>query len=270
MAGRTFSLGKPLEVAEILFQKLKLPFVGQEKYMEQKYREQEGSTSERGIFNFSFLNIFPFFFLFSLVLNKLKYLHPLPDIILQHRKLSLLLQRYLDILNKYAFFDTRFQMKRIFSTISQTTVPTGRLAFDNPNLQAIAHPVSFDPVKDELNPNPKPVIISVRGAFIATEDCLLVSFDYSQLEIRITAHLSNDFLLKQTLQSGGDVFCQLASQWLEKPLQGITERERQQAKHIIYGVVNGMGLTSVAEILQVSKPEAETLISSFKGKYQGH
>lgn len=186
---------------------------------------------------------------------------------MQYRKLAMLLQRYLDILNKYAFFDSRFGMKRIFPTISQTTVPSGRLAFDNPNLQAITHPVMFSPVEEDDNSQPKLMTISVRDAFQAMEGCVLLSLDYSQLEVRIMTHFSNDPLLHQILKDGGDLFRQLASQWFEKPVATITEKERSLAKNICYGVINGMGLKSVSEILGVTKSEAEAFITSFKSRF---
>lgn len=123
----------------------------------------------------------------------------------QHRKLSHLMTHYVDLLGKYSFADPTSRTHRIFSTIQQTHVPTGRVAFTDPNLQAIAHAVSFQPLcsqpgaraalesscpssscpSSSYSLSDATLTVSVRNSFVASPGCVLMSADYSQLEVRV-------------------------------------------------------------------------------------
>ncbi len=231
------------------------------------------------------------------VLEKLAQFHPLPLLILEHRKLTHLLTHYIDILAKFAFYAEKHNMHRIFATILQTVVPTGRLAFTDPNLQAITHAVSFAPVeyckyieKSETSvpvvheeslqtpvskigifeKPPAKITVSVRDSFIPETGSIFFCADYSQLEVRIMAHISGDKDMIRLLNNKGDIFKQIASQWLDKPLEEISPEEREQAKHICYGILYGMGPNSLASELRVSVALASHFIETFKKRYPGY
>ena len=108
--------------------------------------------------------------------------------------------------------------------------------------------------------------MSLRRAFIPSKGCLLVSADYSQMELRILAHLSKDKNLVRLLQEGGDVLRSIAATWLKKPITGITADERQRSKQMCYGILYGMGAKALADQLEghhASEEEARALMSSF-------
>ena len=124
----------------------------------------------------------------------------------------------------FAHQDDKSTMKRIYPLIFQTSVPTGRLSFTDPNLQAVTHEVTFVPASSmpdyweaqNIPPEqlPKEITVSVRDAFVATPGYVLMSADYSQLELRLMAHFSKDSLLLEIFSKGGiDVFKQVAGQW---------------------------------------------------------
>lgn len=238
LAGCEFSLASPSEVAYVLYEKLKLPFTGRS-----NDNRQHCSTSAAHL---------------------LKMTHPLADVVLQHRKLDYLLTHYVNILSKYAFYDQETKMDRVHPVIMQTTVPTGRLSFTDPNLQAITHQVMFTPVDYTV-----PVTVSIRDSFVATEGFVLLSADYCQIEIRLMAHFSQDPILLRIFSQDVDVFQLIASEWLNKPPCDITKDEREKSKHIVYGILYGMGPFSLAERMQVDQDEAEQFISSFKSKFKG-
>jgi DNA polymerase theta len=156
------------------------------------------------------------------------------------------------------------EMSRIYSSIQTTVVPTGRIAFTDPNLQSITHSVSFESM-DNIN-----VTVSIRDSFIPCQGCVFMSVDYSQLEVRILAHLSKDKDLIQLLNADGDIFKLIAGQWLNKDVIDIGSMEREQAKHICYGILYGMGPRALSTELKVSKTVAIQFIDSFKARYQGY
>lgn len=170
----------------------------------------------------------------------------------------------MDSLGQFSHFDDRFHCNRIYPIFLQTIVPTGRLACIDPNLHCVVHPVSF--VMEEE----KEVTISIRDAFIASPQSLLLSADYSQLEVRLMANFSKDELLINILKKeNGDVFKLIASEWLEKAMDHITKAEREQAKQICYGILYGQGPKSLSAELKITQEQASQFIKSFKDKYLG-
>jgi len=128
-------------------------------------------------------------------------------------------------------------MHRIHADFLQTQTSTGRVVVQNPCLQTLPHPVTF-PVSETTS-----VTVNVRNAVVAASGCVLVSADYSQLEIRLMAHFSRDPSLQQILCNGGDVFRQIASKWLHKQEHEVTGDDRQTTKRLCYGILYGMGIS---------------------------
>ncbi len=138
------------------------------------------------------------------------------------------------------------------------------MSFNDPNLQTIVHPVSFIPITNnhqrDRNTNTAvaspiemlqeeqeqqsptlPITVSIRDSFVAQPGYILLSADYSQIELRLMAHFSKDKSLMDTFwKEGGDVFQQIAMQWLNKVrLEDVSKQERERAKHICYGILYG-------------------------------
>lgn len=242
VTGLKFDLASPDEISFVLFDHLQLPIVD---YEENEAKKRKHPTTSAD------------------VLEKLINLHPFPSILLEHRKLTHLLTHYMDILSKFAHFDLFQNMHRIYSTIQQTVVPTGRLAFTNPNLQAITHPVTFESVSKEK------LTVSIRDSFVPEEGYLLLSADYSQLEVRILAHFSEDQDLVKLLNNNGDIFCQIASECFAINPEKVSPQEREHAKHICYGILYGMGAKTLASEMRVSSSLASQYIQKFKTRYKG-
>ncbi|PRP75311.1 DNA polymerase theta-like [Planoprotostelium fungivorum] len=242
LAKREFSLTNTFEVSEVLFKDLKLPALSSTK------RSKNPSTSKK-------------------VLQQLGEYHPLPPIITEHRKLTNTKTKYLDSLFRYAFRDEKKGMDRIYTTVSQTTVPTGRLAFTDPNLQAIPHSFDFFPVEEEEKPSPERISMKVpiRDFFVAPAGFLLLSADYAQIELRFLAHFTGDTSLIESFKSG-DVFMKIAAQWLDKKEEQVTKEERDRTKHICYGIIYGMGPVALSEKIRGTKEEATHMIETFKRK----
>lgn len=216
--------------------------------------------------------------------------HPLPNIILEHRTLSHTINNYMDPLPAFSFQSKKLAMRRIYSTCHQTCVPTGRLAFDNPNLQSIRHAFEFVPLQSSPTngshtsstsqsppsstsiPSPigVPIEINIRDSFIAAPNMTLVSFDYCQLELRIMSHYAEDQgLLQQLRDPHVDMFLVIAGQWLVKPPLEVTAEERAQAKHICYGILYGMGVAALSRTLKVTRAEAKRFRVAFQERFSG-
>ena len=248
LIGKKFSLTAPIEISNILFNQLNLPCSKELVSKTRKNQAPRKSTSAQ-------------------VLQNIKHLHPLPNLILQHRKLTTLKIKYMNNLPKYASFNPWLKMDRIHSIQLHTHSPTGRLAVKNPNLQCIPHTTSFISHGNILSQEQQS--ISIRDAFEAADHCVLLSADYSQLEVRLMTHFSQDPLLLQIFKKGGDIFKNLASQWLNKPPDEITHEERNQGKRVCYGMLYGIGARALAESLEISNEKAQSLLDSFKKTYKG-
>lgn len=183
------------------------------------------------------------------VLEKLEGDHPLIATILQHRTLAKLKSTYVDALPALVRSDTG----RVHTDFNQTVTATGRLSSSNPNLQNI-------PIRTEFSRR-------IRQAFIPQAGWLLAAADYSQIELRILAHLSQEPTLVQGFQSGEDVHTLTARLLLDK--SEVTSEERRLAKTINYGVIYGMGAQRFARTAGVSLSEAKQFLERFNERYAG-
>jgi DNA polymerase-1 len=181
------------------------------------------------------------------VLNKLQGEHPLIDAILEHRTLAKLKSTYVDALP--ALVNPKTQ--RIHTDFNQTVTTTGRLSSSNPNLQNIPIRTSFSR--------------RIRAGFLPEMGWSLVSADYSQIELRILAHLSQEPELVKAYNQGDDVHTRTAQILLEK--NEISSEERRLAKIINYGVIYGMGAQKFSRETGVSVSEAKKFIDAFNNRY---
>lgn len=181
--------------------------------------------------------------------------------------MRLILDRYIDLYGKYAFFDKNTKMKRIHSTAQQTIVPTGRIAFTDPGLQSTMHMYSFFPQDIDEGTAKDPVTVSIRHCFVAKEGYVFLSADYCQFELRIIAHLAKDDQLVKLFNQNGDPFQNIASFWFDRPNSQITEEERQTTKHVCYGLLYGMGAKSLAVTMNIDQKNAVYYKELFKIKF---
>lgn len=185
------------------------------------------------------------------VLTALSERHELPALILRHRSLAKLKSTYVD-----ALFDLiNPETGRIHTSYNQTVTATGRLSSSNPNLQNI-------PIRTEAGRD-------VRRAFIPRKGCYFVSLDYSQVELRLMAHYSNDRILIESFQADEDVHARTAAEVFHADTVSITAELRRQAKVINFGIIYGMGAYSLARELGVSQKMAKTIIDQYFTRYSG-
>ncbi|NXK55137.1 DPOLQ polymerase, partial [Chauna torquata] len=114
-----------------------------------------------------------------------------------------------------------------------------------------------------------PFSVSMRHAFVPFPGGLILAADYSQLELRILAHLSHDCRLIQALNKGTDVFKSIAAEWKMIDPEAVGDSTRQQAKQICYGIIYGIGAKSLGEQMGIDENEAANYIESFKSRYSG-
>ncbi|MBD2576428.1 DNA polymerase I [Oscillatoria sp. FACHB-1406] len=180
-------------------------------------------------------------------LEKLQGDHPVIDRILEHRTLSKLKSTYVDALPALADPETH----RVHTDFNQTVTSTGRLSSSNPNLQNI-------PVRSEFSRQ-------IRKAFLPKSDWLLVSADYSQIELRILAHLSQEPVLLEAYQNSRDVHTVTAQLVFDK--EKVTADERRLGKTINFGVIYGMGAQRFAREAAVSSAEGKIFIDKYRARY---
>lgn len=185
------------------------------------------------------------------VLQELSLQHALPDIILTYRSLFKIKSTYADKLPLMVNPHTQ----RIHTHYDQVGTVTGRLASRQPNLQNL-------PVRS-------PEGRKIRAAFIAPKQAVLMSTDYSQIELRIMAHLSQDAKLLEAFRTHQDVHCQTASEIFDKPLASITPEERRYAKIINFGLIYGMSAHGVSRQLGLEFKEAQAYIDRYFERYPG-
>lgn len=176
--------------------------------------------------------------------------HPVADHILEYRKWQKLKTGYTDSLP--AKVDVN---NRVHTTFNQTIVSTGRLSSSHPNLQNI-------PVKTQEGK-------MIRTAFIAKEGYSLLSADYSQIELRIMAHLSADATMVADFQAGTDIHTSTAAQVFEHTLAEVSSAQRRQAKAINFGLIYGTTPFGLAKQLDVDVPQAQRFIDTYFHRYQG-
>jgi DNA polymerase I len=185
------------------------------------------------------------------VLEELSETHEVPRLVLDYRQLSKLKSTYVDALP--ALIDP--QTGRVHTTFNQTGTTTGRLSSTNPNLQNI-------PIRTELGRE-------IRAAFIAEPGYSLLSADYSQIELRLLAHFSEDPLLVEAFRNGDDIHRLTASQVFGVPPMLIDAEHRRRAKAVNFGIVYGLSAFGLSQQLGIDQREAKKFIDAYFEKYAG-
>uniref|UniRef100_A0A4W3GYT0 DNA polymerase theta n=1 Tax=Callorhinchus milii TaxID=7868 RepID=A0A4W3GYT0_CALMI len=287
LAGHSFSLTSPDDIAEVLFLELKLPSNGEINSISKKTL---GSTRRAAAGNRC--KLATLFSTTKQVLEKMKSLHPLPGLILEWRRITNAMTKVVFPLQREKSLHPRLGMERIYST-SQTYSATGRISFAEPNLQNVPKDFEIEmptvigesPPSQERNnvalPTKSrywnelktdkglPFFVSMRHAFVPFPGGLIVAADYSQLELRILAHLSKDRGLIRVLNCGEDVFKSIAAEWKMVEPGSVSDSLRQQAKQICYGIIYGMGSKALGEQMDLDENDAAAYLETFKSRYKG-
>ena len=224
LAGERFNINSPKQLAEVLFQRLKLSPLK---------RTKTGYSTNME------------------VLQRLAVTHELPAEVLNYRSLAKLKSTYVDVLLRLADRVSG----RIHTSFNQTVAATGRLSSSEPNLQNI-------PVRTEVGRR-------IRQAFIASKGRRLLSADYSQIELRILAHLSQDQALTAAFTAGADVHRSTAAEIFGVQPEAVTAEMRRRAKVINFGIVYGMSPFGLASELAISQEEAGQYIDRYFQIYHG-
>jgi DNA polymerase I len=222
-AGREFNVGSPLQLAQVLFDDLKLPILK---------RNKTGPSTDHE------------------VLEKLADDHPLPRAIIEYRNVAKLKSTYLDTLPTLIGADGRVR-----TTFHQASTATGRLSSSNPNLQNI-------PIRTELGKQ-------IRRAFVAAPGCVLVSADYSQVELRILAHMAQDAGLVKAFSEAADVHARTAAEVFQVPEAEVTADMRRAAKMVNYGIAYGLSAHGLSTRLRIPIEEAKSIIERYFARFPG-
>ncbi|QCD99446.1 helicase and polymerase-containing protein TEBICHI isoform X1 [Vigna unguiculata] len=249
LAGITFSLNMPADIAKVLYEHLKLPIPNV-----QNKGKQHPSTGKH-------------------CLDALRHEHPIVPVIKEHRTMAKLLNSTLGSICSLARLSVSTQKYTIHGHWCQTSTATGRLSMEEPNLQCVEHTVHFK-IKEEENEgdaNESHCSINARDFFVPTqENWLLLTADYSQIELRLMAHFSKDSSLVELLSKpDGDVFTMMAARWTGCSEVSVDSQEREQIKRMVYGILYGMGVNSLAEQLDCTSDEAAEKIANFKSSFPG-
>ncbi|KAK3555997.1 hypothetical protein QTP86_034344 [Hemibagrus guttatus] len=301
LAGHSFSLTSPEDVAEVLFLELKLPPNGDLNSL--KNKKTLGYTRRGGVG--ARVKLSKQFSTTKDVLEKLEPFHQLPGVILEWRRITNAMTKVVFPLQREKCWHPKLAMDRIYP-VSQSHTATGRVSFTEPNIQNV--PKDFEiqmptligesqPSQNSMaiisnktrakisrtrhqlvslikdsNRSPEKAMsfsVSMRHAFVPFSGGLILAADYSQLELRILAHLSRDRRLLQVLNSGEDVFKSIAAEWKMVDLESVDDCMRQQAKQICYGIIYGMGAKSLGEQMGIDENDAACYIETFKSRYTG-
>jgi len=185
------------------------------------------------------------------VLEKLRNEHPVIERILEYRQLMKLNSTYVEGMKPYINSKT----KRIHSFFHQTITATGRISSTEPNLQNI-------PTRFELGKQ-------LRKVFKPAEGCLYIDADYSQVELRVLAHISNDAHMVQAFNNGEDIHRQAASKVFNTPIDEVTKEQRSNAKAVNFGIVYGISDFGLGEQLHISRKKAKQYIEQYLEQYSG-
>ena len=185
------------------------------------------------------------------VLTELANLHEIPTLLLRFRTISKLKSTYLDALVNMVNPNTG----RVHTSYNQTVTATGRLSSSNPNLQNI-------PIRTEEGRE-------IRKGFIADNGHLLLSADYSQIELRVFAHYSDDPVLLRAFEKGEDIHTRTAAEVFDLDPKMVTEEMRRMAKTINFGIIYGMGPIKLAKELGINKKVAQVYLDSYYERYKG-
>jgi DNA polymerase-1 len=184
-------------------------------------------------------------------LEALAEAHPLPALVLEIRQLTKLKGTYIDALP--ALVDAK--TGRLHSSWEQAVAATGRLSSTDPNLQNI-------PIRTELGRK-------IRAAFVARPGTALVSADYSQIELRVLAHLSQDPTLSDAFRGTADVHQRTAMEIFDLPAEAVTREHRTRAKAVNFGIIYGQGEGGLGKVLKIPRAEAAGFIAAYFQRYQG-
>ena len=185
------------------------------------------------------------------VLLALKSKHEVVGLILAYRELKKLISTYIAALPTYINPDTG----KIHTTYNQTVTATGRLSSSNPNLQNL-------PIRSERGQ-------LIRQAVIPDDNCLFLSVDYSQIELRLMAHFSQDPHLVEAFRSGQDIHAATAAKIFNVPIEAVTREQRRQAKTANFGIIYGISAFGLAQQLDCSRSEAKALIDGYFAAFPG-
>ena len=185
------------------------------------------------------------------VLLALKSKHPVVGMILAYRELKKLISTYISALPSYINPETG----KIHTTYNQTVTATGRLSSSNPNLQNL-------PIRSERGQ-------LIRQAVIPDDGCLFLSADYSQIELRLMAHFSQDPHLVEAFRSGQDIHAATAAKIFNIPIEKVTKDQRRQAKTANFGIIYGISAFGLAQQLDCSRSEAKALIDGYFAAFPG-
>lgn len=227
LTGETFNINSPKQLGEILYDKLGL--LPENKKVVKKTKGGARSTKESE-------------------LEKLRSFHPVISLLLEYRELQKLLSTYIDILPDLAKEDGR-----IHSKFNQLGAATGRFSSNEPNLQNI-------PIKTEKGK-------VIREGFIAPPGKKLLSFDYSQIELRIAALLSQDSYLLDVFDQKKDIHAAVASRVFKVREEEVTQEMRRRAKIINFGILYGMGVTALQSNLGTSREEAKKFYDEYFAEF---
>jgi DNA polymerase-1 len=226
LAGLEFNVNSPVQLAEILFDKLNLQPPG---------RRGKGKMRSTA----------------ADVLEEMANQHPLPAKIIEYREVAKLKSTYVDALPKLIHQQTG----RLHTSYSQTGTATGRLSSSDPNLQNI-------PIRTELGR-------AIRAAFVAEEGKVLLSADYSQIELRVMAHISNDPVLVEAFRNGEDIHARTAQEVFGVGPLAQTPDHRRAAKAINFGIIYGLSAFGLAKQLGIEQREAAQFIAAYFARYRG-
>jgi DNA polymerase-1 len=185
------------------------------------------------------------------ILEELSAQHPLPAKIIEYREISKLKSTYVDALPKLIHPETG----RLHTSFSQTGTATGRLSSSDPNLQNI-------PIRSELGRE-------IRAAFVAEKGKILLSADYSQIELRIMAHFSKDSVLVDAFRNGEDIHARTAQEVFGVGPLAQTAEHRRAAKAINFGIIYGLSPFGLAQQLGIEQKEAAKFINAYFTRYRG-
>jgi DNA polymerase-1 len=226
LAGTEFNVNSPMQLAEVLFDRLALGVAAK------RGRAKARSTAAE-------------------ILEELSRKHPLPGKVIEYREVAKLKSTYVDALPKLIHPETG----RVHTSISQTVAATGRLSSSDPNLQNI-------PIRTELGRE-------IRAAFVAEKGKVLLSADYSQIELRVMAHFSRDARLVEAFRNGEDIHARTAQEVFGVGPLAQTAEHRRAAKAINFGIIYGLSAFGLAQQINVPQKEAAQFITAYFARYSG-
>ncbi len=229
LAGEPFNVNSPKQLGPILFEKLEIQKGSRRRV--RRTRTGAYATDAETLENFA--------------------AHPIVAKLLEHREITKLKSTYVDALPQMVHPGTG----RIHSSFNQAVAATGRLSSNDPNLQNI-------PIRTEMGRR-------IRKAFVAEEGCLLLSADYSQIELRLMAHLSGDPALTDVYRRGGDVHVETAARMFHVEPAKVTREQRGSAKAINFGILYGMGPQRLAQNLSITMDAAREFLEAYFREFPG-